>query len=261
MRAVVLAAVVAALLAAPPAALAADSDAPEGAGPTWLPKEDWVRYRQLPYDASRLYRALGVDRARLLEWLRDDRRTIAGLARRRGVRDMSRLALRLVPAGGGKRGGAKRRILRARALRTLTQGHLGQHMFFHVFHHQSVRKDARRLFGVSPGEYRDLRYRGLTPYQIGARGGRTRRQVFRAVLGRFREDGRKAVRAGWMPAAEARRQLAFQRKRLPWWLDRGLPKLGTPEPEGPPLDSGEDDIDQDVDANGRVALCVFGATR
>jgi len=118
-------------------------------------------------------------------------------------------------------------------------------------------EDARRIFGVSPDEFRALRYKGLTPYQIGARGGRTRAQVFRLTLARFREDGRKAVGAGWMPAAEARRQLALQRDRLAWWLDRGLPKLGAPEPEGPPLDPDDDDLDQDVDAEGRAALCVF----
>jgi len=78
-RVVVLAAALLTLCAPP--VLAADPDAPKGAGPTWLPKEDWVRYRQLPYDEERLYAALGIDRARLLAWLRDDRRTIAGLAR------------------------------------------------------------------------------------------------------------------------------------------------------------------------------------
>jgi hypothetical protein len=169
---------------------------------------------------------------------------------------MRKLADRLVP----RRRGLSRKqlaILRSRALRTLTQGHLGQHMFFHLFHHQSVRKDARRIFGVSPDEFRTLRYRGLTPYQIGALKGRTRAQVYRLTLARFREDGRKAVRAGWMPAAQARRQFAFQRSRLAWWLDRGLPKLGSPEPEGPPLDPEDDDLDQDVDASGRVALCMF----
>jgi hypothetical protein len=256
-RVVLLAVALLALAAAAPA-LAADSDAPKGAGPTWLPKEDWVRYRQLPYDEQRLYTALGIDRGRLLEWLRDDRRTIAQLAARRGWRDPRRLASRLVGDWRGRVPRGRLAILRSRALRTLTQGHLGQHMFFHIFHHQSVRKDARRIFGVSPDEYRTLRYKGLTPYQIGARGGRTRARVFRLTLARFREDGRKAVRERWMPAAEARRQLALQRKRLDWWLDRGLPKLGSPEPEGPPLDTGDDDLDQNVSAGhaaGASLLC------
>jgi hypothetical protein len=154
-------------------------------------------------------------------------------------------------------------VLRSRALRTLTQGHLAQHLFFHLFHHQSVRRDARRIFGVSPGEFRTLRYRGLTPYQIGARQGRTRTQVFRKTLQRFAEDARIAVRRGWMPRAEARFQLSLQRKRLSWWLDRGLPKLGLPEPEGPPLDPGDfdEDVDQDITPErhgaGASLLCTL----
>jgi hypothetical protein len=225
-----------------------------------LPKEDWVRYRQLPYDEQRLYTALRLDRAGVLRWLRDDRRTLAQLATRRGWRDPGRLASRLVAPWRGRVSKRRYALLRSRALRTLTQGHLGQHMFFHLFHHQSVRKDARRIFGVSPDEFRTLRYRGLTPYQIGARTGRTRAQVFRRTLQRFAEDGRIAVRRGWTPRAEARRMLALQRKRLSWWLDRGLPKLGLPEPEVPPPadpDGFDEDVDQDVTPEGRVALCVF----
>src|SRR5918992_956389 len=83
-----------ALLAPAAAASAAstDSEAPPTAPPHWLPPEAWVYNHWIPYDEGRLYRLLRITRSDLWQQLRDDRRNVAGLARRRGWRRMDRLA-------------------------------------------------------------------------------------------------------------------------------------------------------------------------
>ncbi|HEX8854782.1 MAG TPA: hypothetical protein VF752_04210, partial [Thermoleophilaceae bacterium] len=85
-RILVFAAALIALLAlAGGPAVARDSDAPPGASPRWLPCEHWVMFHWLPYDETRLYSLLGVHRATVLRWARDDQhRTLGDLARRRG---------------------------------------------------------------------------------------------------------------------------------------------------------------------------------
>lgn len=251
--------VLGALGAAP--AQAHDSEAPPGAPHTWLPKEDWVRYRWLPFDERRLQRLLAVEGRRVRVWLANDHRTLGGLARRRGEPSLQRLASRLVAPWRGRVTPARYSLLRSRSLRVLTQGHLAQHMLFHLFHHQSIRRAAPAIFGAPPGDYRRLRYKGLTPYQIGARYGRTRRQVFTAALRRFAADARRAIRGRESPRDQARRMLVRQRERLAWWLDRGLPKLGKPDPDGPNSEPAARDPDQEVVPEGRAAAAPLGGDR
>src|SRR3954449_5454450 len=109
----------------------ADSGAPAHAPAHWLPPEAWVYNHWLPYDETRLYRLLGITRVGLWEQLRDDRRTLAQLAARHGWPDARRLAAALVAPEAGRVGPARLGVLRRRALRTVTQGHLAQHLFFH----------------------------------------------------------------------------------------------------------------------------------
>src|SRR3954466_2635681 len=73
-----------------------DSLAPKGAPAHWLPPEPWVYNHWLPFDERRLYRLLGHTREQLWQQLRDDRRTLAELAARRGWPQPSRLAAALV---------------------------------------------------------------------------------------------------------------------------------------------------------------------
>ena len=87
--ALALAAAAALALAAPCAAKkivthSPDSLAPKNAPAHWLPPEAWVYNHWLPYDEGRLYRVLHITRAQLWQQLRDDRRTLAQLAARRG---------------------------------------------------------------------------------------------------------------------------------------------------------------------------------
>src|SRR5215210_3886073 len=117
-------------LPAKPQTASLDSEAPPGAPPHWLPGERWVMQHWLPYDEQRLYALLGVDRGVIWRLLRDDTRSLAQLGQERGW-EPSALARELVaPWRGRLRDSARLAVLERRALRTLTQGHLAQHIFF-----------------------------------------------------------------------------------------------------------------------------------
>src|SRR3954451_3786480 len=115
-----------------------DSLAPPGAPAHWLPPEDWVYNHWLPYDEGRLYALLGVTRGDIWRQLRDDHHNLAELARAHGWPSPERLAAALVAPRAGEVSPATLRVLRARALRTITQGHLAQHLFFHSLHQFTI---------------------------------------------------------------------------------------------------------------------------
>src|SRR3954465_6266940 len=121
----------------------ADSGAPAHAPAHWLPPEAWIYNHWLPFDETRLHALLQITRRDLWEQLRDDHRTLAQLAARRGWPDPKRLAAALVPAG------PRAPELRGRAVRVTTQGHLAQHLFFHSLHQFAIPSEAPELFGVS----------------------------------------------------------------------------------------------------------------
>src|SRR3954451_17871413 len=79
-----------------------DSEAPPGSPPHWLPNETWVMQHWLPYDETRLYKLLGGTRGDVWRWLRDDTRTLAGLAALHGWKDPDALAAALVAPWQGK---------------------------------------------------------------------------------------------------------------------------------------------------------------
>ena len=122
----------------------------------------------LPYDERRLYLLLGVDRG-------DD---LAPAARRHAQPGRARAS-----SGAGSRArwrtSSSRRgasscatrdrlaLLEERALRTLTQGHLAQHLFFHSLHQEAIPSHATAIFGVaSRAEWSTLRRSELSPLQI-----------------------------------------------------------------------------------------------
>src|SRR3954463_4607592 len=114
---------------AKPQTTSLDSEAPPGSPPHWLPNETWVMQHWLPYDETRLYALLGVSRGDVWRWLRDDTRNLAGLAAEHGGSDPEKLASALVaPWRGHLREPGRLALLQSRARRTLTQGHLSQHI-------------------------------------------------------------------------------------------------------------------------------------
>lgn len=208
---------IAALLAIPAAASAADSHAPKGARLDWLPSDEWVMSSWLPYDEARLYALVHTNRAEVDAWL-DDHRTLGQLARRRGWPSQRALAHALVAPRLHAVRPAMRRALERRAFDTLTQGHLANHVLFHVFHTPAIADHARTVFGVSPASFRRLRNSGLSPTRIAQEGGRTRAgaQARLAVL--LKARGQRAVRLGAMSGAQARALYAEQTAALPVFM-------------------------------------------
>ena len=193
-----------------------DSRAPPGSPPHWIPSEEWVMQHWLPYDEERLLRLLRVDRATLWRHLRDDRRTIAQLAAGRGWPDAERLAAALVAE---PRGRVPLDELRSRALRTLTQGHLSQHILFHSLHQDAVPDDARRTFGVpSTDELQRLRRLDIGPLQVARMNGLSRAHVEQSARRALRERAAEGVRDGAVSPQQARLLLARQLRQLPRWL-------------------------------------------
>jgi hypothetical protein len=223
-RTLTLLAVACALLAATGATAAepprsADSHAPDGARLDWLPTDEWVMSSWLPYDEARLYALVQTDRTELSTWL-NDRRSLGALARKRGHDSLRELADQLVAprlAGASPR---LRAALRRRALATLTQPHLANHVVFHVFHTPAIAAASKRVFGVRAATFRRLRAQGLSPAQIGARGGRPTAAVRGTLRRVFRERAARAVRIGAMSRAQADALLAHQERGLRAYVTR-----------------------------------------
>jgi hypothetical protein len=198
-----------------------DSLAPHGAPHTWLPKEQWVARHWIPFDEQLLKRELGLRGRELEAYLYDDHRTLAALARRRGIAP-EQLADRVLAPWGLPAGDARLALLRDRALRILTQGHLAQHMFFHVFHGVGLRSAARSVFGVSGARYWRLRKRGHTPLGIARRGGVPAAAARTRMARLLRAHHDEGIRLGMASPLEADRILRRQLRALGCWLRRPL---------------------------------------
>lgn len=204
-------------------AAAHDANSPPDAGHNWLPREGWVFQHWVPYDEDRLLRELGVDRARLWCWLAADHRTLAGLAQDQG-RDWRRVAATLERPWRTRVSSARLGELRSRIRRTFTQGHLGQHLFFHYFHGVGLPTRAPEIFGVSREEFIRLRkVVGLTPIEIGARNGHPAARVRADVVRVLRTAARRAVETDSSPPRQAAKMLALQLADLDRWLNRPRP--------------------------------------
>lgn len=220
------------LLAAPASASAAgvprsaDSHAPAGARLDWLPSDEWVMSSWLPYDEGRLYDLARTSRAELSSWL-NDRRSVGDLAREHGVRSLRALADELVAPRLAGRTAAQRVALRRRALATLTQPHLGNHVLFHVFHTPAIAADAKRVFGVRAVTFRRLRAEGSSPARIGAVAGRSRLAVRGALRRLFHERAARAVRIGAMSRTQAAALLRHQEDGLNAYVDRPFRTLAS----------------------------------
>src|SRR3954451_21086725 len=177
----------------------ADSGAPPNAPAHWLPPEAWVYNHWLPYDETRPYSLLGITRVGLWEQLRDDHRTLGQLATRHGWPDPRRLAAALVAPEAAKVGAKRAAALRERALRTITQGHLAQHLFFHSLHQFGIASEAPAIFGVTDVEFRRLRRAELSPLAIARLHGRSPGQVEALAIAILRERASTGVRGGATP--------------------------------------------------------------
>ena len=197
-----------------------DSLAPPNAPAHWLPPEPWVYNHWLPYDEERLYRLLKITRSDLWQQVRDDHRTVAQLAARHGWKDSRALAAALVAPRRAAVGPQTAARLEDRALRTLTQGHLAQHVFFHSLHQFSLPSAAPELFGVTDAAFRRLRRTELSPLAIGRLHGRSPGYVEGQAIAVLRERVQAGVAGGAMSSTQAAILLRRQLTQLPRWLDQ-----------------------------------------
>jgi len=195
-----------------------DSEAPVDAPAHWLPPEDWVYNHWLPYDEGRLYSLLGVTRGQIWRQLRDDRHNLAELAADRGWPDPAKLATALVAPRAGDVTPATLKILRARAQRTITQGHLSQHLLFHSLHQFAIPSEAPAIFGVTDAEFRELRRGEQSPLEIGRLHGRSPSRVQALSSGVLLERVRFGTDTGVMSERQGRILLRRQVSQLPRWL-------------------------------------------
>ena len=195
-----------------------DSLAPAGAPAHWLPPEAWVYNHWLPYDEGRLYALLGVTRGDIWRQLRDDHHNLAELASAHGWPDPQKLAAALVAPRSGEVSPAMLRVLQGRALRTITQGHLAQHLFFHSLHQFAIPSEAPDIFGVTDAEFRALRRGEQSPLDIGRVHGRSPAEIQALAAGVLRERERAGTSSGSMTAQQGRLLLARQLAQLPRWL-------------------------------------------
>lgn len=219
------------LLALPMTADAHDSAAPPGAPHRWLPAEEWVYRHWVPFSEQDLTDALALKRGELEAYLYDDHHSLSELARRRGI-EVGALADRLVAPWRERSDPGHVAVLRDRTLRVLTQGHLAQHVFFHVYHGVDVESVAPRLFGVSSERFAQRRRAGAAPDEIARVAGRSAADVRSRMTRLLSAEQAAGVRARQTPPAGASRMLSRQRSRLSCWTTRPLPRWDPGSPYG-----------------------------
>lgn len=205
--------------------------APPGAPHQWLPNDRWLQEHWIPFDQRRLERALGLGAKELEAYLVNDHHTLADLARRRGL-PVASLADRLVAPWRRRVGASHVAMLRGRTMQILTQGHLAQHAFFHVFHSLGSTFVAEGLFGVSSVELDAQRRLGRTPLEVALEHGKREAALTEGLvelLRRHRDGGVRLLEA-W--PAQSDRMLARQVATLPCWLRSVRPSMDWGNPYG-----------------------------
>jgi hypothetical protein len=114
--------------------------------------------------------------------------------------------------------------VRSRALRTLTQAHLAQHVLFHRFHDPAIGLSARRLFGLGAADFQQARLIGRSPAELAAAHHRRRGWLARRAMDVLRSATLRGVRAGVMPPEQGRLLLRQRRRGLSHWLDSRIHK-------------------------------------
>jgi hypothetical protein len=212
-------------------AVAHDSLGPPGAPHTWLPEEDWVMRHWVPFDERALTTRLALRAGDLESYLYDDHHALADLGRARGL-DVGRLRDELVAPWRPLVDDERYALLRERTERVLTQPHLAQHVFFHVFHAGLVDHDPPGTFGLPRHTVHEMRLTGLTPVEIAARGGVSADALRASLLHFFEFERDEGVRRRLAWPDESRRILARQSARLDCWLRSPRPGDDPANPYG-----------------------------
>ena len=188
----------------------------------------------VPFDGQQLEQALGLSAGQLEAYLYDDHRTLSELARARGV-DPERLADELIAPWRPIVSAEHVAVLRGRTMRLLSQGHLAQHVFFHVYHGLDLPALAEKVFGISEPAYQALRLNRATPVDI-ARAHRVSEAALRAgmreLLG---DDYQRGIDIQEAAPAESRRLLERQLSTLSCWSAKPLARFDASNPFGKQL--------------------------
>jgi len=230
---------------------AADSDAPPGSPPNWLPNEPWVNELWLPFDEERLPAALGMTRGKVFSWIRNDgSHTLAQLAARKSIK-VDALAARLV-ANRTDLSTAQRARVRSYSRRVITQGHLAQHLLFHALHQSAIPERANAIFGTpSAKAYGRLRVAEVSPLDIGELHGVTRVEMRRRTSAALRAAQQRGIRARIVTPAQAKLQLDRQLGQIPRWLGQG-------RYNGPPKSIGGKSIGLVADVAKKPSITADG---
>jgi hypothetical protein len=195
-----------------------DGLAPPGARHDWLPDEDWIARHWLPFDERSLTARLGIRSRELEAYLYDDHRSLADLAHARGL-DVGALRDELVAPWRPIVDTTRYELLRDRTDRVLTQPHLAQHVFFHLFHGSAVAHKPQAAFGLPAETVRQLRLGGLTPVEIAQRGGVSKEALRASMLHFLHLEHDEGILRNVAWPAESHRILLRQTARLDCWLD------------------------------------------
>ena len=117
-------------------------------------------------------------------------------------------------------------------MRILTQGHLAQHMFFHLFHGLEPGEHSEHVFGMPTAEYVELRTTGKTYREIAELGGHSTKPLRAVITSMLRENRREGVARKQAWPAEADRILGRTLARIGCWLRRPLPGWDRTNPYG-----------------------------
>ena len=117
-------------------------------------------------------------------------------------------------------------------MRVLTQGHLAQHLFFHVFHGLELHPHSEHLFGMPADAYRALREDGASYAEIARDGGIPLSTLRGHVVSVVASDRRDGVARGEAWPAEAARIGARTLARLDCWLRQPPAALDRANPYG-----------------------------
>ena len=171
---------------------------------------------------------MGLRGRELEAYLYDDHHTLAGLGGARGVA-LDGLVDRLLARWGDV---PQRGVLRERTVRVLTQGHLAQHLFFHVFHGLDLHPHSEHLFGMPADAYRALREGGASYADVAHEGGVPLSTLRAHVVSAVVSDRRDGVARGEAWPAEAARIGARTLARLGCWLRQPPAALDRANPYG-----------------------------
>ena len=177
-----------------------DSLAPPGATPDWLPADDWVQNRWLPYHEKDLWCVLHTDHEEMRRWLLH--RPLGDLARAKGIDRRTALRRLMRPVRREIRGPAYRKLVE-RARRTFTQRHLTQHMLGHTLHVRAWSRGVPRVLGVTWPEIVALQHQGLELRDIAERQGLQFDHVTRRLGAALRAASRRGVRLKATPRRQA----------------------------------------------------------